>query len=942
MPTADGSLVTTEDRRRVTQPAALDDSGTRRWLESLTHGGERVVIARDLHRRTAFVSTNAERLTGWAGHDLSDRIYALAHPEDQALLFDASRAIRAGGEPGRRFPVRFSDPDGWFREFEAELTNRLDDPDFPCILVVLHPTRRAFDRANRWAGLLATSAEMVIIQRHDLRTGYVSPNVEAILGVTADRFVSRWTEVLHPDDAPAVTEALAEAADAPGSERAMRVRASHADGTLRTFDVTIVNHLGDGMIDGIVIRARDVTEQAAAEHRMHRLLRDSSGAACVLDTEGKVTWTTPGVDRFIGEHRMLTPEVVEEIFSAHGGEDVIECFDDVVARGPGAHRRIVGLVGPGGAKRWVDVTLTNATDDPALGGVIVNIRDVDEAVRAGETGHRLTQVLESTTDMVCIFDRDFSLVWANAAAVEVIGREAIAERAVRDRLPPWALTLLDREVLPSLQTHGTWRGELGIVSGDGDEIPIEVTVLTHRGATGVEFVSAIARDISRRKALEEQLHAKARHDPLTGLPNRTLLSERLELALQEGVPLAVLFLDLDQFKIVNDTQGHDAGDQLLVAAADRLQGALRPSDLVARFGGDEFVVLLPNVDDAAQAHDLATRVLEHLRGPIRIGPLEVFVTASAGIALSDGGDASSLISNADAAMYEAKANGRDQISLYTSVLRARTVERLETAHELRMALDADELDVWFQPIIDTVSGLPISLEALARWIRPDGTLVATDHFIQVAEDTGLIVPLGAAIIRRACAAIRGMGSTAEPFSFSVNLSAHQLADPALIPTLRDAVERYGIRPRQLYCEVTESAVMGDVTHSVQVLDQIRSLGIGIAMDDFGTGYSSLAYLHRFPVDVLKIDREFVHGLSFEGEWDRSLASGIISLGHSLGLTVVAEGVETQEQADILAMLDCDAMQGYLFAAPAPVDRLEAIIDTLIPERTLPSRTSTRR
>ena len=921
-------------------PEPIDDE-VRRWLDSLTHDGRRLVLLRDAERRTTYVGGNCDVVTGWPPGDFADRVYALVHPEDQQLLFDASRGLREQNAAERHFAARFIDPDGWYREYSLELLNRLDDPRVRGVVAILDPVERPADRADRWAGLLATTSELVLVMRDDLLIGYVSPNVERLLGCTADQAVRSWRRIVHPDDLGRFDTLRAEVARTPEGEARMRLRATHTDGGTRTFDVTFVNHFGDGLIEGLVVRARDVSDEAAAEHRMQRLLRDSSGAAYVVDAEGRVTWTTPGIDRFIGTHRMMTREVVDELFAPHADEDdVIAAYERVRTAGDGASTRIVGRIGPSNAKRWVDVTLTDASDDPALNGVIVNIRDVDEAVRASETGHRLTQVLESTTDLVCVFDEAFGLVWANAAAVDVIGAEAIESGAVRSRLPLWTRTVLLREALPALQTDGTWRGELGVLSTEDVEVPLEVTLLTHRGATGVEFVSVIGRDISHRKALESQLRAKARHDPLTGLPNRSLLSERLEHALRDDGRVTVLFLDLDQFKAVNDTQGHDAGDRLLVAAAERLRGALRPADMVARFGGDEFVILLPGVDDVDQARDLAERVLGHLRGPIRIGPMELFLTASAGVAVADGADASTLVSNADAAMYQAKANGRDQIAMFTADLRARTVQRLETAQELRSALDSDdELDVWFQPIIDTVTGVPISLEALARWIRPDGSMVATDHFVQVAEDTGLILPLGATMIRRACAAIRQLGDLVEPHSFSVNLSAHQLADPSLIDLLGAAVDEYEIRPQRLYCEVTESAVMADVSTSAQVLDQIRALGIGIAVDDFGTGYSSLAYLHRFPVDVLKIDREFVSGLTYDGNWEHSLAAGIISLAHSLGLTVVAEGVETTEQSDILRDLGCDAMQGYLFARPTPTRDLPGVLGGLSPRLPPARRTS---
>ena len=279
-------------------------------------------------------------------------------------------------------------------------------------------------------------------------------------------------------------------------------------------------------------------------------------------------------------------------------------------------------------------------------------------------------------------------------------------------------------------------------------------------------------------------------------------------------------------------------------------------------------------------------------------------------------------------MYKAKADGRDRVAVFTSELRERSRDRLRTAHTLRSALDSGGLDVWFQPIVDSPSGAPIGVEALVRWQHSQLDSIRTTHVIEVAEETGLILALGAAVIERTCEAIAALGDSAGGLTFSVNLSAHQLADPLLIDALEAALTKHDVEPRRLVCEVTESAVMVDVDDSARVLDRIRDLGVGIAIDDFGTGYSSLAYLQRFPVDVLKIDREFVIGLTISSDWKRSLAAAIVSLGHSLGLRVVAESVETEEQAAILSMLGCDAMQGYLFAEATPVERLPEVLKRL--------------
>lgn len=455
-------------------------------------------------------------------------------------------------------------------------------------------------------------------------------------------------------------------------------------------------------------------------------------------------------------------------------------------------------------------------------------------------------------------------------------------------------------------------------------------MLAHRNSDGrVEFVSVIARDISDRRALEAELHNQARRDQLTGLPNRRTLNDRLDERLGDGrEPVALVFIDLDEFKVINDSEGHEAGDRLLVAAADRLRNAVRPDDLVARFGGDEFVVLLEDIHDLDTARDLAGRLLDHVRGALRVGPVEVFLTASAGVALDDGSGPGSLIANADAAMYKAKTSGRDQVAVFSTELREATVQRLRTSQVLRDALLGDHLDVWFQPIVGSRDARPLGLEALLRWRRAGPDAVPIEELVATAEETGMVMELGALALRKTCAAIASFGDAVDGMRFSVNISAHQLADPELPDLLTSTMAEFGVRPDQLRCEITESAVMGDVSHSVDVLDRIRRLGLGISVDDFGTGYSSLAYLHELPVDALKIDRKFVSGLSTSTEWERSLAAGIVSLGHSLGLRSIAEGVETLEQREILTRLGCDAMQGYLFSPAVPADDVPELLARL--------------
>ena len=762
----------------------------------------------------------------------------------------------------------------------------------------------------------------------DATVTFCSASIERILGYQPEDLVGRHAlDFVHADDLDEAAAQVASLLDDPHiADPTLRIR--HLDGHYEWIGFTAVNQLDDPRLRALVLALRNVGHEVMAEQRIRRILQDSSGATIVIDESGGLTWRSPGAERFIGEHDELTPDVLDRVFAGDGAEAANAAYERVLAGGSGVSARIFGQMGPTDDRSWVDIVITNALDDPAVTGIIVNIRDVDEAVRAGDSGHRLTAMLENTTDIVCMYDSDFNRLWANAAALAALGDAAGTIDRALQRHPLIPAEIIEREVRPALIDRGAWRGEITMTTVEGRNVPVDATLLLHQAADGSHFVSLMARDISERKRLEAQLQAKARHDPLTGLPNRLFLTERLEARVAQGRPLALLFLDLDQFKAVNDTQGHDAGDQLLVEAAERLRTAVRPTDVVGRFGGDEFVVILDGIEDGDQVHSLATRILDELRGPVQLGAIKVYLTGSMGVAIADGADASTLISNADAAMYKAKADGRDRVAFFTSELRARSVARLDTAHRLRNALEADELRVWFQPVVDTESGLPIAVEALARWSDADLGDLPTQHLIDVAEETGLIHQLGAAVFDRTCAAVAELGAASTSLTFSVNLSAHQLSDPELIDTLERALVRHDVQPERLVCEVTESAVMLDVANSSTVLDGIRKLGVGIAIDDFGTGYSSLAYLRRFPVDVLKIDREFISDLRLDSEWNRSLAAGIVSLGHSLGLRIVAEGVELEEQADVLRLLGCDGMQGYLFARPVPLASLPGVVDGL--------------
>ena len=457
----------------------------------------------------------------------------------------------------------------------------------------------------------------------------------------------------------------------------------------------------------------------------------------------------------------------------------------------------------------------------------------------------------------------------------------------------------------------------------------------------VREVTLIIEDITERKKLEDRLSHQAFHDPLTDLPNRALLLDRLEHALKrverksDAGKVAVLFTDLDNFKYVNDSLGHKAGDNLLVEVARRIVSCVRPEDTVARLGGDEFVVLLEGVTDVTEATDVAGRIARELASPFSLGGQEVFVTTSTGIVLGGPGKAEDLLRDADVAMYRGKEAGRDRHKVYEAGMRARSSERLGLERDLRRAVErgGEEFVLLYQPEVDVRTGRTVGLEALVRWRHPERGLVLPNEFVPLAEDTGLIVPIGRRVLEEACRQVRAIrewgaeGSEGGRLVMYVNLSARQFRESGLVEEVSHILNTTGMKPGELALEITESAVMKDAAAAVVALRGLKALGVELAIDDFGTGYSSMSYLKRFPVDYLKIDRSFVAGLGNGDGDDEVIAAGMVSLAHALGLGVVAEGVETEAQLARLREMGCEVAQGFYFSKPLDGDALAAWLAT---------------
>ena len=566
--------------------------------------------------------------------------------------------------------------------------------------------------------------------------------------------------------------------------------------------------------------------------------------------------------------------------------------------------------------------------------VLSLVRDVTERKRAEEVLRQQSAVIENSIDGMAFLDEDGSFVYLNEAHAKLYGYDGPEELLGEG----WdvlydeeQLAHFHRHAMPTLREHGHWRGEAVGRRRDGSEFPQELSINALKGGGFV----CVVRDVTERKALEAQLEHQAFHDPLTGLPNRALLMDRLDHGLararRDGSAIAVLFLDLDRFKAINDSLGHETGDRLLVEAARRLEGCVRPGDTAARFGGDEFVVLLGRVANEGEAIRVAERVLEALGPSFGLVGHELYVTASVGIALSrtPWDRPRDLLRDADAAMYRAKERGKARYALFEEEMNARALRHLALEGDLRRAAQnpGEEFVVHYQPKAELSTGEIVCVEALVRWRHPERGLLSPEEFVPLAEELDLVVPLGRWVIGEACAQLarwQSSSPTEPPLTASANLSAKQFEHEGLVGDVARALEESGLAPGCLILEITESAVMKNAPLAASVMRKLKALGVELSIDDFGTGYSSLSYLTRFPLDYLKIDRSFVAGLG-EDPNDTVVALGIIELAHAMDLKVVAEGVETEGQLNRLRGMGCDMAQGDYLSGALPADEAASLL-----------------
>lgn len=682
-------------------------------------------------------------------------------------------------------------------------------------------------------------------------------------------------------------------------------------------------------------QAEEALEKLSRQNEL--LLRAAGDGIFGLDTEGNVAFVNPAAARMLGYESAELVGQDQHALVHHSRADgsrypVEECpIHGAVADGSVHHGTGEVFWRKDGTQFPIEFTCTPTVEDGKVIGAVVTFRDVSERHRAEaalrESEDLYRTLAEAARDMIFIVDAQGVVRYVNSFAARQFGKrpEELVGQRQSSLFPPDAAEVHVRNLHKVLKSGEPLYAEEETPFPEIGNVWLGTWLVPIRDQQGqATAVMGVSRDITDRKRAEEQLLHDAFHDALTDLPNRALFLDRLERAAQRAkrhgkLSYAVLFLDVDGFKVVNDSLGHSAGDQLLVAIAERLLGCLRDADTVARLGGDEFAVLLEDIDEAADATRVSERIHAALARSFVLEGQEVFVSASIGIAMASPDTATSeeLLRDADIAMYRAKALGKARYQVFDPAMHARAMTRLHLETDLRRAVVRDELLLHYQPIVDLKTGRVASFEALVRWQHPTRGLIPPLDFIPVAEEIGLIIPIGEWVLREAC---RQVSEWHERFpqqrrlAISVNLSGKQFDQHDFSERVRQILEEARLKPNRLSLELTESVIMENADASTILLRQLTELQVHLAIDDFGTGYSSLSYLHRFPIDTLKIDRSFIARMGLE-ENRPELVHTILALADSLHIKVVAEGAETAQQVEQLRSMGCDYAQGYYFSPP---------------------------
>ncbi len=886
-----------------------------------------------------------------------------AFEEDRPALQAMFARLRAEAGSTERVTFRLPRGDGAPRWIEMAASNLLDDPAVRGIVINARDITESFEadvavRASeeRLRAYLSSVTDAICVLASDGSVQYSSPVADAMFADASTGDPESVFSAIDPDDLTRAIDLWDETCATPGVSRPAEVRIRRGDGMPVDAEVVANNLLGDPSVQGIVMTIRDITDRKRSERALResesRLRESEARYRAVVDDQVElvcrylpdttITFVNRAFADFYGRTRSeligssltdLHPPAAREAMlqrlrTFRTGTE-LQTYDEWELSTDGARRcyRWIdrAFLDDAGAVMEVQSVGHDVTEERRAWVLTANQAGILEQVARGvpleETLHAIASSVEQHfSKLSCaVFLLEPDGATLRLAASSGVGREALVDQSVE---AAWSTPILAADGRTMLGTVAAYGRAASGKDGPDEEQQRIFSLVAHLASIAIE-----------RKAFEDRLAHQSMHDPLTGLPNRLLFLDRLELATARGqrtqARVAVLFLDLDRFKNVNDSLGHDAGDELLVSVARRLEAVVRPGDTVARFGGDEFTILCEDLADGsarARAVEIAQRLLESIAQPFIVRDAETYVGVSVGIALATTGEetADELLRDADAAMYHAKAGGPGRIEFFDDTIRERALARHATENALHRAIERGELRLFFQPIVRLEDARCIGAEALVRWQHPERGLVAPAEFVPLAEETGLVLPLGAWVLEHAAAQAARWQLEHKDFAVSINLSARQLAAADLAEQVADVIHRNGVAPSNLCFEITESVLMDDAEAVIRVIQQLRALGVSFAIDDFGTGYSSLGYLKRFAVDTVKIDRAFVDGLG-EDPGDRAIVSAVIGLAHALGLRVVAEGVETEIQLAELVELGCDEAQGYFFAPPQPAQDLRALV-----------------
>jgi diguanylate cyclase (GGDEF)-like protein/PAS domain S-box-containing protein len=960
-----GTVVDITESKRSEEALRQSEYRLRRVLETLPVGVSIIDAAGDLI----------------LGNDAGRKIWASAHADDTEPLHNpkgwwlnsgnqiassdwpATRAIRAG-EISIDKEVEIEAFDGTRKIILNSAVPLYDDQHQIIGAISLSQDISERKRAEKYlhthAEILANMAEGVIVIDDSGIIFFANTAMERIYGCSPGELLGVHVQQLK---AAHEAEARAETANIIAILKTQGRWSGEFQARRKNGEVfTMAARISRIEIDGkpyLVSVDQDVTELKKAEEDKRRLaaiVQSTDDAIIGKLLDGTVVSWNPAAESLFG---YTSDEMCGKLVSILFPPDYNDAFDELtarLARGEGVKNYETRRVRKDGV--IIDVSLTLSPLKDATGktiGVAMIARDVTGRKKAEENLRLWGRAIEASSNgitIVDVVDPEQPIVYANAAFQQITG---FTPDEAKGRNPRF-LQGIDtdpsgmKEIRSAVREKREGRAIVRNYRKDGQPFWNELSVAPVREADGqVKYFIGILNDVTERKRHEAELEYEATHDSLTRLPNRTLLEDRLKQAIahahRDQTMAAVLFIDLDRFKVVNDSVGHKGGDQLLCQVSQRLRCIFRDSDTLARLGGDEFVVVAERMESEQAAAEMAHRIMQSLATPFLLAGQEFYASCSIGIGIypKDGTVASDLLKNADAAMYRAKELGRNNFQFYTPTMNERARERLEMDSALRNALLRTELVLHYQPQIDLGSGAVVGMEALIRWQHPKLGLLYPGRFIGLAEETGLIVPIGIWVLRTACAQAKAWQNAGfGELRMTVNLSARQFYQLDLADVIANILDETGLDARLLEIELTESLVMTEVENAVGVLNKLRALGVQLSIDDFGTGYSSLSYLKRFPINALKIDQSFVHEISLNSN-DAAISTAIISMAHSLGIRVIAEGVETEAQCEFLSQNMCDEIQGFLFSEALPANDLEALLSDArrLPEHLLRMQTPQR-